>query len=112
MLFSSLPSTEIRRTLGSRQPSAAEISQLKSFESKIAAAHFEYQAQLDTAEKEFAAAPYEKDKLPVVGDVEAIQKTLKELSLSTNQETVAVYPLVVEGNYHALIISQDDVRST
>ncbi|MFN0280180.1 MAG: CHAT domain-containing protein [Pyrinomonadaceae bacterium] len=102
---------DFRRGIGMRQPTPAETGQLKSFTDKQTAANDEYLAFIKSAEKEFAAPPDEKDKVPEISDLKAMQDSLRETSAATGQGSVAVYSLVGEENYRALIVTADDVFS-
>ena len=102
---------EFKRGVGTRQPTAAETDQVKALEKILGSANTDYLAFLKKAEAEFAPPPDEKDKEPEVADVSELQNALKETSATTKQNTVAVYTLVGEDNYSALVVTQNDVFS-
>lgn len=60
---------EYKRGIGERQPTSDETAQLKSLADKQSAANDDYLAFLKTAEREFAAPPTEKDKIPDLPDL-------------------------------------------
>jgi CHAT domain-containing protein/tetratricopeptide (TPR) repeat protein len=98
---------EYKRGIVTRQPTADETAQIKILEDKQTAANEDYLAFLKTAEREFAAPPDDKDKFPDVPDLREMQTALRETSSATKQNTVTVYTLVGEENFHALIITPD-----
>ncbi len=102
---------EYKRGIGERQQTAAETAQLKSLEAKQTAANADYLAFLKSAEKEFAAPPSDKDKFPDVPDLREMQTALRELSAQTEEKSVAVYTLVGDENYRALVITPDSIFS-
>ena len=100
-----------KRGIGNRQPTDDEMAQLKSLEAKRIAANDDYLAFLKLAESEFAAPLDDKDKIPDVADLTQMQNALRETTAATKQKTVAVYQLVGEENFSAVIITDDSIRS-
>ncbi len=100
-----------RRTIGQRKANNSEASQLSIYEANLKAANDDYLAFLESAEKEFAAPPDEKDKFPDVLDLTQLQTTLRELSIQTGEKSVAVYTLVGDENYRALVVTSDSISS-
>jgi tetratricopeptide (TPR) repeat protein len=92
------------RSIGNRQPATNEITELKPLTDKQTAAKEDYLAFLKSAEKEFTAPPDEKDKFPNISDLNELQTALRETSAATKQNTVGVYTLVSEENFHAHFI--------
>lgn len=102
---------EFGRTVGKREPSANEAIQIKSLEVKLASANSDYWAFLKKAEFEFTAPLDDKDKVPEVVDLGAMQAALRETSDSTKQKTVAVYTLVGEDGFRTLLVTPDSITS-
>ena len=102
---------DFKRGINKRQPTEPEAGQIKQLEAGLQKANDDYLAFLKKAEAEFAAPPDEKDKIPDIADVREMQTILRETSAVTKQATVAVYTLVGEDYYRALIITPDDISS-
>jgi CHAT domain-containing protein/tetratricopeptide (TPR) repeat protein len=98
-------------SIGRRSPTDDETARLKSLADKQVAVGEAYLAFLKTAEKEFAAPPDWKDNTPDVADLREMQAALRETSAATGQNTVAVYTLVGERNFHALIVTTDNIKA-
>ncbi len=102
---------DFRRGIGGRELTVAESAKLKTLENAEAAANTDYLAFLESARKQFAAPPDEKDETPAVADLQAMQTILRQMSAQTNSPTVAVYTLVGVDNYRALIVTGDSISS-
>ncbi len=102
---------EFKRGIGSHTLNAAESAKLKSLTNAQAAANTDYLAFLESARKQFAAPPTEKDKFPDVPDLQAMQTILRNLSAQTGEKSVAVYTLVGADNYRALVVTPDSIFS-
>lgn len=102
---------DFKRSIGNRQMTAPESDEIKALEKNLQTASNDYQAFLKTAEKQFAAPLDEKDKIPPIADLLSLQATLRETSAATKQNIVAVYTLVGDDNYRALIITSDSIKS-
>ncbi len=100
-----------KRGISNRQPTADETAQLKSLADKQTVANDNYLAFLKSAEKDFDAPPTEKDKFPDVADLREMQTALRELSAQTGEKSVAVYTLVSDENYRALVVTSDSISS-
>ena len=100
-----------KRGIGKRPPSPAEAEEIKGLGIRLTAANDDYQAFLGTAAERFAASPDDKDKLAKTADLELMQAALRETSAATKQGTVAVYTLVGEESFYALIITPDSIKS-
>jgi CHAT domain-containing protein/Tfp pilus assembly protein PilF len=102
---------ELKRNSESVKSTVLESEKLKQLGIELQKANDDYLAFLKQAEKEFAAPPDEKDKIPTVPDLQQMQTALREISVSTKQKTAAVYTLVGEEYYRALIITPDSISS-
>lgn len=100
---------ELRRNLSNREPAIDESITLKRLETDLQKANEDYLAFLKQAEIDFAATPNDRDMIPPVADLQQMQIALQDLSALTKQKTVAVYTLVGEVNYRALVITSDNI---
>jgi CHAT domain-containing protein len=66
-------------------------------------------AVLKQVEEEFAQPSTEGDKAGEIADTRELQRALGELSRQTGQKAVAVYTLVGEDNFRALLITVDHI---
>lgn len=103
---------EFRRSVGKREPTANEAIQIKSIESKVATANSDYWAFLKKAEFEFTAPLDDRDRVPEVADLGAMQAALRETSAKTGQKTVAVYTLVGDDGFRTLLVTPEGIRSS
>jgi CHAT domain-containing protein/tetratricopeptide (TPR) repeat protein len=101
---------EIKRITASRTPGAEESARLQQLEADLKTATDEFLNTVKQAETEFSGPPDAvKDKSPDVKDASKMQTALLALNSQTNQKAVAVYTLVGENNFRALIITHKDI---
>jgi len=99
---------KLRRLIGSGTPDGEQSLKLQQLESELKAATDEFLTILKQAEAEFALPPDKvKDKEPAFDDTREMQKALRELG----KKTVAVYTLVQNDKFYALIITPDDLMA-
>jgi len=94
----------------SQELTGEEEEQLKKLNAQLEVASGGIAAFLDRAEREFAT-PDDKDRIGEVVGVQELQKILIQLDRETGQKTAAVYTLVGETSFDALIISADALVS-
>ncbi len=99
----------ILRTIG-RQATAEESAQIKKIEEDFKKVAGEFSVVLEQATKDFSKPSDEKDKIGAIDDVTAMQNVLRDVSAKTGQKTVAVYQLIGEEKYSAVIITADAVK--
>jgi CHAT domain-containing protein/Tfp pilus assembly protein PilF len=102
---------ELRRRLGSRQANGEEAKQLQQLESQLKADSDVFSNMLSQAEIEFSKPADEKDKVGNVSDTAQMQAALRQLKRDTGQTSVAVYTLVGEMKFHALIVTPEGITS-
>lgn len=101
---------DYKRAIANRQPTAEQNTQLQNLEAQQKTALDEFLAILKRAEMEFAAKPDEKYKVDEVPDLKQLQAALADLNKQTRQQTAAVYQVVGEDNFSALIITPDSIE--
>jgi CHAT domain-containing protein/Tfp pilus assembly protein PilF len=69
-------------------------------------------AALNEAEAEFAQPGAQKDKVGEIADTRELQTALRELGRQTGQKAVAVYTLVGDSNFRALLVTPDSITAT
>jgi CHAT domain-containing protein/tetratricopeptide (TPR) repeat protein len=102
---------ELKRTIGTRQSTADETTQLQKLESNLKTATDDFLAVLKQAETEFSKPADDNDKVGEIADTREMQTALRTLNEQTGQKTVAVYTLVGEDNFRALIVSPDAIKA-
>jgi CHAT domain-containing protein/Tfp pilus assembly protein PilF len=102
---------ELKRKIGARQPTADETIQLQKLETDLKTTTDAFLTVLKQAETEFSKPVDEKDKVGAIPDTGEMQTALRALNSQTGQKTVAVYTLVGEDNFRALIVSPDGIKS-
>ncbi len=102
---------ELKRRIGTRQLGADETAQLQKLESELKTATDAFLAVLKQAEAEFSKLADEKDRVGEISDTVEMQKALRDLNRQTGQKAVAVYTLVGEDNFRALIVSPDGIKA-
>jgi CHAT domain-containing protein/tetratricopeptide (TPR) repeat protein len=100
--ISSLKSNEGVNSLSSKELS-------ESLQAKFNKANEEYKFFFQKLEQQFKGSPDEKDKEPIVQDLQNIQTALRETSASTGQKTVAVYTVIFDNNFLALIVTGNSI---
>jgi CHAT domain-containing protein/Tfp pilus assembly protein PilF len=99
---------ELKRTIGLNTPSPAESAKLRHLEADFGTATEEYLSILKQAEIEFKQTNDSvKDKASAIDDVREMQKVLRKLG----QKTIAVYTVVGEHDFYALIVTPDDLTT-
>lgn len=101
---------EALRRKDANQP-VAETAQLQKLENDLKTETDAFLGMLKQAETEFAKPADEKDKIADVPDTREIQTALRNLNQQTGQKTVAVYTLVGEDDFRALIVSPDGIKA-
>ena len=101
----------LKRSIGSSQPSSAETVKLRELETKLTTVSNAFLAVLKQAESEFSNLSDEKDKIGSVSNTRDVQTALRSLHRLTGQKTVAVYTMLGKADFHALIISPDDIKA-
>jgi tetratricopeptide (TPR) repeat protein/CHAT domain-containing protein len=103
--------SELKRTIGNRQPTSVESSNLQKLESQLQSATDSFLKVLKDAESVFAKPFDDSDKVAGIPDTQEMQSALKIIHQQTNKKTVAVYTLVGQRNFWALIVSPDSVKA-
>ena len=98
-------------SVGSRQPSSDEIQSYRRLEDHKKVSTAEYRALLKQAEGAFASPADENDKIGRISDTVEMQTELGNLNQQTGQKAVAVYTLVGENDFRALIVSPDGIKA-
>ena len=102
---------DLNRKIGTRQPTLDETAQLQELETDLKTASDEFLVVLKQAQIEFSKPADEKDKVGIVPDEVEMETALRNLNQQTGQKTVAVYTLVGEDNFRALIVSPDGIKA-
>jgi CHAT domain-containing protein/tetratricopeptide (TPR) repeat protein len=84
--------------------------QVSNLEIALQQAESEYLNLLKQAETEFSKPGDEKDKAGDVPDLREMQTALRSLNQQTGEKAVAVYQLVGEENFSALVITPDSIE--
>jgi CHAT domain-containing protein len=100
---------DLRAHRGEPQSDAEETALIKKLEGEFQAASNEFLSLLKLAEAEFKRPPSKQDQVAEVSEVREMQAALKELKHSTGHSAVAIYTLVGEESYRALIVTPDGV---
>ena len=101
---------ELKETTGARTQSAAEAARFLQLEADLQVATDGFRAVVRQAETEFGGAPdVLKDKPPDIEDTQKMQAALGDLKTQAHQKAVAVYTLVGENDFWALIITPKDI---
>ena len=101
---------DLKRQIGN-QPTAEQSAQLTKLEAELKKASDDFSAVLSQAKTEFSQPPSDKDKIGEVLDTVQMQTTLRELSTQTGQKAVAVYQLVGQENFRAIIVTPDSITN-
>lgn len=101
---------DLKRSIGN-QPTAEQSAQLTKLEAELKKASDEFSAVLSQAKTEFSQPPTAKDKIGEVLDTVQMQTTLRELATQTGQKAVAVYQLVGQENFRAIIVTPDSITN-
>lgn len=101
---------DFKRQIGN-QPTGEQSAQLTKLEAELKKASNDFYTLLTQAKTEFSQPPSEKDKIGEVPDTVQMQTTLRELSVQTGQKAVAVYQLVGQENFRAIIITPDTITN-
>ncbi|MGB7922029.1 MAG: tetratricopeptide repeat protein [Pyrinomonadaceae bacterium] len=102
---------ELKRKLGPRQPNAEEARQVHQLEAQLKSGADEFSALLKQAEIEFSKSTNQKDQVGEVSDMTQMQAMLRQITQETGQKTAAVYTIVGETKFHALIITANGITS-
>lgn len=102
---------DLKRRIGERQPSAQEAARLANFEAELKTASDIFLSVLKGIETEFAKPVDGQDKVAVVPEVVEMQTTLRELSATTKQKTVALYTLLKSDDFYLLLVTPDEIKS-
>jgi CHAT domain-containing protein/uncharacterized protein HemY len=100
----------LKHRVGNRQPNEQEAAQLGQLEAALKTTSESLLAVLKDSETEFSKPRGEQDKVPTAADVTELQTTLRELSATTKQKTVALYTLVGEEHFRVLLVTPDDIK--
>ena len=98
----------LKRQIRNRKASEEEAQQLKQLEVGYKAASTGFSELLKQAETEFAKPA---NQIGQLSDTTQMQAALRQLKQATGQTTVAVYTLVGETKFYALIITGDGITS-
>jgi CHAT domain-containing protein len=101
---------ELKRRIGKRQPDGQEATERKQLESSLTAASETLLAVLKDAEAEFSKPRDEQDIVPTASDVIGLQTTLRDLSATTKQKTVALYTLIGEKQFCVLLVTPEEIK--
>ncbi|HKQ08852.1 MAG TPA: tetratricopeptide repeat protein [Blastocatellia bacterium] len=100
----------LKLTTGNRTPNAEPSARRQQLEADLKIAEDEFLAVIKQAETEFSGPPDAvKDKPPNVVDTRDMQAALHELDIQTKQKAVAVYTLVGEHDFWALLITPKEI---
>jgi CHAT domain-containing protein/Tfp pilus assembly protein PilF len=96
---------ELKRQSSLSQLTGQGLVKLKKLEAELRTANDAFLAILRDAEQVFARPLDEKDKVSVVKDVEDMKSTLRELSISTRQQTAALYTLIGGNKLYIILLT-------
>lgn len=97
-------------TLGKRTPSAEESAKIKQLDGEMKTAAAEFLTALKRIEAEFGGQfEAAKDKSPSIEDTVQMQAALRDLQGETGQKAVALYTVIEEDNFWALIITGREI---
>ena len=102
---------ELRGKIDAHALNAEETARLQKLESDLKTAADNFSDVFKQAEAEFSKPTDEKDKVGETSDLKEMQAALRETSVATKQSAVAVYTLVGEDNFRALIVTSDCIKS-
>lgn len=102
---------ELKRKSVGRQPTDEEAMQLRQLEAQLATASGEFSDLLKEAETGFSKPAGEKDSVGEVSDTAQMRAVLRQLRKDTAQVAVAVYTVVGETKFYALVVTADDITS-
>lgn len=103
-------STDYKRAIGTRQPTGEENTELGKIEAELEAASKDLTAFLKLAETKFSGKFDENDKVGEVNDLVVMQSALSDLNAQTGRKTVAIYQVVGEDNFSALLITPKSIE--
>lgn len=103
--------TGLRRRDDSSQSDAAGAPRLVELESSLKEAFDDVGAILARAENEFSGPPDAQDKVGELADTLSMRAALRELSRQTGQGAVAIYQLVINREFHLILVTPDDIRA-
>lgn len=95
---------EVRRQIGYRRPSAAQISQLDDLKAERTSAVGAFANIIEGAEKEFARAPDEKGTDADVTPVTKMQNALDSIGKTPPHKTFALYTLIGADKFYVLLL--------
>lgn len=101
---------ELKSTIGSKQPSAQESGRFHQLEAELKAAAVAFSSVIKQTETEFSGPPDpRKDKSTKVADTTELQSALRQVTDETGQSAVAVYAIIYETKFQALIVTSDEI---
>ncbi len=101
---------DLKRQIGN-QPTAEQSVQLNKLEAELKNASDSFSDVLTEAKKDFSQPLSDRDKIGEVFDTMQMQTTLRELAAKTGQKAVAIYQLVGQENFSAIIITPDSIKN-
>lgn len=102
---------ELKRKVGNGYPAPGETEQINKLKAQLKTATDAFNAVQGQAETEFSKPADEKDKVADISDAHEMQAALKALNKQTGQKAVAVYTLLGEDKFVALIVSPDGMKA-
>ena len=88
---------------------AKQLPEYQALDRQRSAAANEFKAFLKSLETELAQADPQKDKTEEIPDTRELQRSLRDLQAQTTQVPVVVYTLVGEDNFHALVVTPENI---
>ena len=100
---------DLKRKIGSRQPTVVEAADLRRLEGRFKTASAEFLGILKKAETELAKAPDGQADAAEIPDTKEMQATLRDLQLQTKKKVIAIYTLAGQKNFWALIVLPNEL---
>lgn len=99
----------LRRTVMSGKATTEQSARIAELDASLKASMNEFRNFVLDLDKNFTGPLDDKDAIPDIKDVAEMQEMLRQTSVETGKNTVAVYTVVGFDDYQALVISPDKV---
>ncbi|CAN5479063.1 hypothetical protein BH10ACI3_BH10ACI3_18710 [soil metagenome] len=103
-------STDLKTLASGRELTKAETERLQKLDQEILRGVLDLYAFLASGESDFASDVVKDERVANIADIRSFQTALRNLSVQTRRKTVAVYQLISNENFYALIVSPDGIR--
>jgi CHAT domain-containing protein/tetratricopeptide (TPR) repeat protein len=102
---------DLKHAVGSRHLTEKETATLAHLDAEVEAVKDEFFTLVMDIEGYFSQPLTDHDRPSEISEAKQLQTVLRRLSDDTGQETVAIYTVVGEKQFHALIITGDSITS-